>query len=259
MVFGKVDVEEPSYEVLLSRTVDAKVPYDIRSYGKRFAIETEYASNASNNKDMMKETRSPFMTLAGYIGVMKEPENEGSQPIAMTAPVAMSKNSNPSVQKKEGEKIAMTAPVVMEGGSTDDSGGNKNESTNKMQFILPSKYDDMDKIPRPTNDAVRIKQLEPSVGAVHTFTGSFNEEIYTKKAMELAEQLRDDGIKTMTDEEARNKFQFWGYNPPFTIPFLRRNEIWIEISQQNVEFLRRKYETETHSSFSNAEEKMDEI
>lgn len=231
MVFGKIDVEEPAFDIMMTRNnnADVKVPYDIRSYGKRFTIETEY-STKPDAKDMMEQTRSPFMTLAGYIGVMKEPENEGANPITMTAPVAMSN------KKEKGEKIAMTAPVAMMDESK-ESGGMK-----RMQFILPSKYDSMDKIPKPTNDAVQIKEIEPSIGAVHTFTGSFNEEVYTKKAMELAEQLRSDGVKHMSDEEVKEKFQFWGYNPPFTIPFLRRNEIWIELSKEDFHSLKKQFD-----------------
>merc|ERR1711862_917985 len=107
MVFGKINEEEPPFEILLNRnsliaTADgdnksastaAKTPYVIRKYGKRYAIETEW-SKKSDEKDMMKQTRSPFFALAGYIGVMKDPENEGSQKIAMTAPVAMSSKNN---------------------------------------------------------------------------------------------------------------------------------------------------------------------
>ena len=36
-------------------------------------------------------TRSPFMKLAGYIGVGSAPQNEGENKIAMTAPVTMKK------------------------------------------------------------------------------------------------------------------------------------------------------------------------
>ena len=40
--------------------------------------------------------RSPFMTLAGYIGVRGTPQNEGAKTIAMTAPVAMKQSDEVS-------------------------------------------------------------------------------------------------------------------------------------------------------------------
>jgi len=217
MVFGKIDVAEPAYQTLLSRA-GCSVPYDIRSYGKRFAIETEWTSLGTG------DTNSPFFALAKYIGVIGEPQNEGSTSIAMTAPVIMGK----------GEKISMTAPVVMEGSEA--------SRTRRMQFILPAEYDDMKKIPRPTNPAVTVKEVKPAVGAVHRFKGSFNEKRYSDKAKALASQLREDGVTTnMSEEEVLERFQFWGYNPPFTIPFLRRNEIWIELSERDVQDLMKQF------------------
>ena len=223
MIFGKIDVAEPAYQTLLSRT-GCSLPYDIRSYSKRFAIETEWTSSGTSNKEM----DSPFFALAKYIGVIGEPQNQGSTSISMTAPVVMANS--------KGKKIAMTAPVVMEGSDT--------TRTKRMQFILPAEYDDIKKIPKPTNPAVTVKEVKPAVGAVHKFTGSFNEKRYSEKAKALASQLREDGInRNMSDEEVLDRFQFWGYNPPFTIPFLRRNEIWIELSESDVQDLMKQFGT----------------
>lgn len=218
MVFGKVDVAEPAYDVLLSRAHPAAItPYDIRRYGERFAVEAEYDG---------EEEKSPFMLLAGYIGVVGEPQNEGGESIAMTAPVVMQKAndaSNPS-----GTSIDMTAPVIRKGG--DDS------TKMKMQFILPAQYDDWSKIPKPTNEKVMIKEVPPAVGAVHVYSGSSSEDKSKKMAVALAKQLQTDGVD-MTESDAIENYQFWGYNPPFTIPILRRNEVWIELTSKQVDEL----------------------
>merc|ERR1712157_234819 len=110
-------------------------------------------------------------------------------------------------KKSKGTKIAMTAPVVIEPSKT-------------MQFILPAEYDSFDKIPKPTNPKVKVKKIEPSIGAVHRFNGVFNEKRSKEKVLDLVKQ-----------------FQYWGYNPPFTIPYLRRNEVWVEISQKQLDIL----------------------
>ncbi len=208
MVLGKISVEEPAFKVLFNRSTTAPAsnvtntvttPYEIRKYGKRYAIESEYDST---NAD-----RSPFMALAGYIGVTKAPENEANEPIAMTAPVA--------IDRKERDK-------------------------KRMKFILPSKYDDLSKIPQPKNaDKVSIREVAPAVGAVHQFSGAFDESHCEVKARALAAQLIGDGISLPKREDGeveleKIEYEWWGYNPPFTLPMFRRNEVWIELTEDQV-------------------------
>ena len=108
-----------------------------------------------------------------------------------------------------------------------------------MQFFLPSKYDSLDKIPTPTNPDVAIAEVPPAVGAVHRYSGTFSETKSRKKAKALVEALNADGAEVDTDK-AMKTYQFWGYNPPFTIPIFRRNEVWIELSEEQVDMLKKK-------------------
>ena len=250
MVFGIQREEEPSYTVLLDRTAATTgtttscTPYEIRRYGTRYAIETVFDDNerSSNNKD---GTRSPFMKLAGYIGVLSDPQNESREGIAMTAPVAMQRQqSGGKGGGGGGEKIAMTAPVAMHRTAAASSGG-----TRKMQFFLPSKYDSPEKIPTPTNPDVTVREIPPAVGAVHRYSGTFSESKSRDKARALVDALRADGLGgghklELGADEAMGAYQFWGYNPPFTIPTFRRNEVWIELSEEQVEALQKKRQQE---------------
>jgi hypothetical protein len=211
MVFGKTGVEEPPYTVLLTRS-PVETPYEIRKYGERFAAEAAYP--AGDNDD-----DTPFSVLARYIGVFGTPENEGSEKISMTAPVVIDRQGG-------GTAIAMTAPVIR----TENSG------TKMMQFMLPTNYDELSKIPKPTNPAVHILEIPPAVGAVHRFNGGFSKERSQTMAMGLAKQLFEDGVK-MSEADAMEKFQFWGYNPPFTISYFRRNEVWIPLTQEQADLL----------------------
>lgn len=154
-------------------------------------------------------------------------DTKGTQ-IAMTAPVVMDK-------KAKGTSIAMTAPVVMENIS-DTVKGDK-----RMKFFLPAEYDDISKIPKPTNPAVKIAEVPPAVGAVHRYSGSYTDKINEQKALELAAQLREDGVTRLDEEYTRQHFEFWGYNPPFTLPMFRRNEVWLELTPEEVEMLQQKY------------------
>ena len=213
IVFGRTGVTEPVYDVLLSRSTTS-FPYEVRKYGKRFAIETTYARDEDPGKS--------FMKLAKYIGVTSAPQNDGDVSIAMTAPVITNE-----VQSKGGKQIAMTAPVV---------------TTNAyMQFILPSEYDSPGKIPKPLDSTVRIAEVPSAVGAVYRFSGWVNTEQATEKIKSLNNQLNEDGV-SIKEEEAIARSQLWQFHPPFTIPFLRRNEVWIELTEKQVRDLMKKFE-----------------
>lgn len=214
IVFGKTGVAEPVFDCLLSRS--SPLPYEIRKYGVRYACETEYSTSSGNDG-------MGFRALAGYIGVGTKPQNDGETSISMTAPVVTA--------EKKGESIAMTAPVVTEG----IGGGMK-----KMQFVLPAKYDSMDKIPKPTNPNVKITKVPAASGAVHTFSGSCNDEKGRVQVQKLIEQLKEDGMEIDEGKALENSL-LWQYNPPFTIPTLRRNEVWVDLSESQVDFLVNKF------------------
>lgn len=163
MIFGKIGVEEPAFELLLTRALSSpQTPYEIRKYGKRYAIETTMSSS--------DKTSTPFMRLAGYIGVTKAPENSANEAIAMTAPVAMDKNHESGMKS--------------------------------MKFILPSTYDDMSKIPQPNNaEDVKVKEVPAATGAVHMFSGAFDEKKCHEKVRALAAQLLLDGVSLPKGED----------------------------------------------------------
>lgn len=237
-IFGKQTVAEPAYEVLFNKHSSA-ISYEIRRYGQRFAAEVSYPVKASEPTASSNEQqgegdsvrngnpdRTPFMTLARYIGVIGTPENEGNQPISMTAPV-MKGHDGPV-------KIAMTAPVVKQESSSSAAGS----GTATMAFVLPAEFDALEKIPKPTNPAVHIQSIPPAVGVVYRYSGTFSDDLSREKAEALCEQLQKDGLEqSLTTEYALDHFQFWGYNPPFTIPMFRRNEIWLELTEDQVKQL----------------------
>lgn len=205
-VFGRSSVAEPAFEVVYKH--HQGFAYEIRKYGERFAAQAEYTGSDD----------SPFLLLARYIGVFGKPENEGNKPISMTAPVVI--ESKPTT-------IAMTAPVVR----SETTDGKKT-----MQFILPAEYDSLSKIPKPTNTAVHIEEIPPQVGAVHVYSGTFDESRSREMASRLATQLQEDGIDVTTDYVMEN-YQFWGYNPPFTLPMFRRNEVWVTLRPEQIKDL----------------------
>jgi SOUL heme-binding protein len=181
-IIGKQTVAEPVFESLLNRTHHVKTGYEIRRYGQRFVAEVEYSD--------ADDTGTPFGALASYIGVFGNPQNDGGQAIAMTAPVVIQGSGTP---------IAMTAPVVT---ANDASSGSK-----IMKFMLPAEYDDISKIPKPTNPAVRIEAIPAQTGAVHRYSGNRDEDQNREMAIELAEQLISDGLDDISVDYVLEHFQ----------------------------------------------------
>lgn len=195
--------------------------YEIRRYNERFAAEVRY-----NGKE---DVGSPFRALARYIGVFGTPENNGQQPISMTAPVVMQEK-----EKQQQQSTATDKPTE--------------EGHKIMKFILPAELDSMEKIPKPTNPNVQIEAIPSQVGVVHRFSGFWSDKINQQVAAALAEQLTLDGVDRMSKDFVLGHYQFWGYNPPFTLPMFRRNEIWIELTDKEVQHLMDKFNGPTSNS-----------
>ena len=136
--------------------------------------------------------KKAFRTLADYIF---------GNNISMTSPVLT-----------KGEKISMTSPVL-----SDDNG---NSWT--MTFSMPSKYT-LSTLPKPNNKLVKIHEVPSSTLAVIRFSGFMSDYNYNKNANILKGWLTDKNILF-----APNYIRA-GYNPPWTPPFLRRNEVLISV------------------------------
>lgn len=166
--------------------------YEIRRYDPYIIAYTEVESS------LEKASSDGFMTVANYIFG----DNTSKSKIAMTSPV---------VQEKS-EKIAMTSPVIQEG-----------ESGNfKVQFVMPSKYS-MEDLPEPNNDKVKLQEVAAKKVAVHRFSWLNSKKKLNKKQKRLLDAVREDGL------EVAGEPTFAFYNPPITPPFMRRNEVWVEI------------------------------
>ncbi|KAF1868084.1 hypothetical protein Lal_00034026 [Lupinus albus] len=197
MVLGKISVETPKYEVIKSTN-----EYEIRKYPPSVLAEVTYEpSEFKGNKD------GGFMVLANYIGALGNPQNTKPEKIAMTAPV---------ITKDSGEKIAMTAPVVTKADNSEDNDNNK---TVTMQFILPSVYGKAEEAPKPTDERVVIRDEGERKYGVVKFGGVANEQVVKEKVEKLKKSLEIDGFKVIGD------FLLARYNPPWTIPLFRTNEV----------------------------------
>lgn len=183
-------VETPRYESELQEG-----PIEVRRYAPLLAAEVRVSGERT------QAVNQGFRLLADYIFGA----NSTAQKVAMTAPVTQSKP----------EKIAMTAPV------TQQSAGEENVWT--VRFIMPSQYT-RDTIPKPLNEAVVLVEEPPQRFAAIRFSG-FAEAA----ALERKEKALRDFLVARRLEPAGSPVYAY-YDPPWTLPFLRRNEILIPLS-----------------------------
>jgi hypothetical protein len=200
MVFGVINEETPKFALVRSTNL-----YEIRRYSPYIRAQVPY-----NGDRAQSGTREGFGNLAGYIfGGNTKRTAQSSESIAMTSPVIT-----------ENAKIAMTAPVITE---------NNGQEQQFMSFTMPSKFKTIEELPAPNNPKVKLIQVPESVLAVVTFSGWVNEGVVKEKENELRNELKKDGVKLKNEDESAMLFQ---YNPPWTIPSFRKNEIALKLDEE---------------------------
>jgi hypothetical protein len=167
----------------------------IREYGPRIAAETTVTGNELSSRS------DGFRRLAGYIFG----GNSGRASIAMTAPVAQSTS----------QTIAMTAPVVQDQTAPGEW---------RIRFFMPANYT-LDTLPRPNDPAVHIVSVPPQTYGVYRYTGSIDAAATETARRELLRLLQGSGWSPTGEPVS------WFYDPPWTLPFLRRNEAAVTVER----------------------------
>ena len=191
-VFGiRSGTEQPAYEVV--GTISEEV--EVRRYGTRTAAQV-----VLDRGDPEASDNGAFRILAGYIFG----GNQGERSIDMTAPVAIT----------DGEEIAMTAPVETRQGAGDGYA---------MRFFLPAAYS-VDTAPMPNDPRVEIVEMPPTTLAVVRFSGRGGDEAAAERGDALIAALDQSPWRPIGSPVAMY------YDPPWTLPFLRRNEVAVEVA-----------------------------
>jgi len=191
-VFGiRAGTEEPRFSV-----VEHVGAVEIRQYGPRLAAETTVSGpdEAARNEG--------FRRIAGYIFG----GNTAKSSIAMTAPVAQSAAPDKSAAS---EKIATTAPVAQTAGGP---------GAWRVQFFMPARYT-RQTLPTPSDPSVRIVEIPAQTFAVLRFSGSRTGPAVAARQKQLLAGLASSPWRVTGEPSA------WFYDPPWTPPFLRRNEV----------------------------------
>jgi hypothetical protein len=88
-----------------------------------------------------------------------------------------------------------------------------------MEFVLPLEMDTIDKAPLPTSDQLTLKQYPKETVAVVYFSGRATVDVIEKQLAFLTQEAAKKGYKLSS------QYRLARYNSPFSLPFLRRNEI----------------------------------
>ena len=110
--------------------------------------------------------------------------------------------------------ISMTAPVQQ---TPADDGW-------KIAFVVPAEFT-RSTAPAPEDPQVAIQSVPARVMAVLRYSGRWTDKNLKQHSDELLDRLRAEGIDTQGAVTSA------AYNAPFTPPFMRRNEVMVEVGR----------------------------
>ncbi len=195
-------IEEPHYDVITSQA-----PYELRHYAPTLIAQTVV------NGDMDAASGKGFRLIADYIfGNNLAADSQQAAKIAMTAPVTMEPQSS---------KIAMTSPVTAEPLSGDTSITGANQW--RIHFVMPSQYT-LANIPKPNNSAVTLRELPRKYMVVHRYSGFNTVARVQEKTNETLAWAKQKNLQVIGAPQLSR------YDPPWTLPMFRRNEIMVEVA-----------------------------
>ncbi|MSR09814.1 MAG: heme-binding protein [Gammaproteobacteria bacterium] len=184
--------EEPGYSVITQSG-----PVEYRRYQAYLVAETLVADRADFDSAGNEGFRRLFKYIAGG--------NTSQSRITMTAPVS---------QAAQPEKIAMTVPVQQQGAAAGW----------RIAFMLPAQYT-IETAPKPSDVRVQVTAVPARLVAVLRYSGRWTEGNYLQHRDELLQGLSQAGIKPSGEPWLAR------YNGPFSLPFLRRNEVLIKVDR----------------------------
>jgi len=167
--------------------------FEIRDYAPHILAETVVEG------DLEEAGNKAFKRLFRYISR----DNRSRDKMAMTAPVS---------QQPMRKKIKMTAPV----------GQRRVQEKWAVSFMMPASYT-LETLPEPEDPNITLRQVPARRIAAVRYSGFWSEKRYLRYKLELESWINERGLTIVGDP-------IWArYNPPFTLWFLRRNEILIPV------------------------------
>lgn len=174
------------------KVIQSKGKIEIREFDPMVIAEVQVVGR---RKDAIS---SGFKLLADYIFG----NNISQENIDTTA----------TIQRPASKKIAMTAPVQQQLAN----------NSWLVSFVMPSEYN-LEDLPKPKNVEVKLKNVPVKRFVTIQFSGTSSDENLAKHKKLLVEFIKTNSISVT----GTSKYAF--YNPPWTLPLMRRNEVMFEV------------------------------
>lgn len=197
-------IEEPTFEV-----VRKEGAMEIRKYAPFIVAQTWVQG------DMDEASSRGFRLIADYIfGNNVAVGERTAAKIAMTAPVTMAPEA-------ASQKIAMTAPVTMAQQAAASAPGASQRW--RVHFVMPRQYT-LATLPKPNNQEVQLEEVPAKWFAVLRYSGmNTNARVQQRNEEAVAWVVAQKLTPLGPPQLAR-------YDPPWTLPPFRRNEVLVEIA-----------------------------
>ena len=113
-----------------------------------------------------------------------------------------------------GQKISMTTPVLNE----------LTQNAATTEFVMPAAFTP-DTLPRPNDPSIRIRSWDQRLTVVIRFSGNARADRVAQMEARLSDWIRHRGLQIIGAPRLAR------YNPPFIPPFLRRNELLLDVTK----------------------------
>ncbi|XUM22388.1 SOUL family heme-binding protein [Bradyrhizobium oligotrophicum S58] len=120
-------------------------------------------------------------------------------------------------------KIAMTAPVQQQATALPSAGQETGSDRWSVSFVMPSSWS-LESLPPPADSRIKLTPVPAQRMVALTFSGSYSDGILAEKTRELRDYVQRKGLTV----SGAPLLAF--YNPPWTLPMLRRNEVMLACS-----------------------------
>lgn len=111
------------------------------------------------------------------------------------------------------EKLGMTTPVAV----------SKSSNLTGVSFVMPIGRTAAS-LPLPADARIEVVEVPPRRVAVLSFHGKRDQALIDRKMAELRRLVSAAGLESMGEPT------YAGFDPPWTLPMIRRNEVWIQIA-----------------------------
>ena len=183
-------IEEPNYAI-----IEKLDNFELRSYEPRIVAQTLVSGS------MDQASNDGFRRIADYIFGNNRASDGNQQKVSMTVPVTLQPQS---------ENISMTTAASL--GQSDGQW--------LVEFVMPSQFT-LETLPTPNNSVVNLREIPAGHYAAIRFSGLADELVIANRTAELMNWLDNRNIIPVGQPILAR------YNSPWTLPFLRRNEVMV--------------------------------